>query len=261
MIIAIVILDRIQPQLDNKDPYFLTLGTETVLERVARTVLRGPFAGTIIASDAAFSARAKETLDGFAVQHVEAATPDLIQSALKQADSFRQRWKKAMAAAKARFGDSSTAEKKSSTRKDDKTARKEDWDKHKGDPDVKLRGLARSFDRDGVMLFRANQPLLTIEFQAQLIENFAREGVDKGSAARPFTQAVYEGERGYPMLIDFENVAEVTALPPATDFSKWLLQHLDRVKDVNGDKAQGLQLRSDADYREACLRLKVKPAL
>src|SRR5207253_525852 len=49
MIIAIILADRVLPPIQGISPYLLPLEGETVIERVAATVLRGAFGGTVVA--------------------------------------------------------------------------------------------------------------------------------------------------------------------------------------------------------------------
>lgn len=223
---------------------FLNLEHESVIERVAGTVLRGPFGVTLVATTKLHSEQAKTVLNGFAVQHVEAAPESLLSAALKFAQDYRLRWENAMAAAGKRF---------SAPEHDEEGDEKVDWSKHKGSADVKVRSLARSFERDGVYICQADQPLLNTEVQAHLIERFCTPG--KGEAPqtmRAVTQAVYSGERGFPVILSLEAVTEVAALKPGADLQNWLLDNLNRVQDVKlDDPRAGLRIRSDADYQVA----------
>ena len=264
MIIALILADKVLPLIDALPPFLLPLGNETALERVARVVLRGPFGGTIIASDAGHSKDVQEALTGFAVRHVAlplTARPGSIGAltpALAFAEDFRTRWERAMAAANARFKDepdddsdedSDAARPNGKKSKPGKPDAPQDWVRHSKNADVKVRGLARSFERDGVMLFRAERPLIRPELQAQLVEAFARESSDKRDQARPFAQAVHHGIRAYPVLFDRAIIPELSALPPDTDFDDWLLHQLKRTQDVPVQDAGTLEsLSSEAEY-------------
>ncbi|HYG75323.1 MAG TPA: hypothetical protein VEK08_10005 [Planctomycetota bacterium] len=252
MIVALVILDRLAANLQDKPSYFSELAPgKSVIEQVVSTVVRGPFAGTVVASLVEYFDRAQEHLHGFAIHPLKVANPKAgvhapIIDGLNFADSFRERWEKARAAASARFTDDEDDEDDEeapapiSGRKSNGTHRgakkKADWAKHRDSKDVKLRGLARSFDRNGVILFRGDRPAITVNLQAQIVEAFGREGADKGPKARSFAQAVHNGVRGYPVLMSFEAAREVAALPAATKFDDWLLQNIQRVQDVNTDE-------------------------
>ena len=273
MILALILADKVQPLIDARPPFLLPLHEETALERLVRVVLRGPFGGTIVAADAAFSADVKNALSGFVVQHV--ALPSAAQGtvgalapALKFAEEFRARWERAMAAANARFKDESDDDGDDN---DDDTPAKnpkgpprksqpghahapQDWGRHSKNADVKIRGLARSFERDGVMLFRAERPLLRPELQAQLVEAFARESADKRDQARPFAQAVHQGVRAYPVLLSRAVIPEITALPPSTLFDDWLLNQLKRIQDVQVEDAGVLESLSSAEDYERIKR-------
>lgn len=259
MIIATVVVDQKTPLLQGKPAWLCPLGSETALEHLLRTVVRGPFGVTIVASTPHDSARVKELLSGFAVQHVEApAGTALLSAALKFGRDYRERWQKVMSAAKARFGDEEEGE--SRKHKPARSPDKKGWAGMKGSADVKVRGLARSFDRDGVMIFPADHPAMTLELQAQLVEAFAREASDKGDTARPLAQPVHAGERGYPILADLTAAAEIEALPSSANFDHWLLQQLPRIQDVPVQNAGAVTvLRSEEDRENICKLLKIKP--
>lgn len=278
MIIALILADQTAPLIRNSLPYLLPVGDESVIERVARVVLRGPFGATVIASPASSAKELKSALNGFVVQYatLPIAGPGTMASltaALKFSEEFRARWEKARAAAAQRFnaddddeddeeeeddddeggaapskspGKSRTTSSKSQPASKDTRA---EWSKHSANADVKVRGLARSFERDGVMLFRGESPLLRPELQAQMVESFAREAQQKGPKARPFAQAVHAGARGFPVLIDRAAIAEVMALPPSVVFDDWLLDQLTRVQDVQLQEGAALErIRNEEDY-------------
>jgi|GEM_PF-2504504 len=244
MIIALVL--NAPEQLADALPQpaqLLDLEHESVIERVTRTVLRGPFGVTIVASSPPLAAEIKSELNGYAVQHVEAPGDALLIVALKFAQDFRARWEKAMAAAGKRFAADEKSEGDSELQ--------EDWSKHKSSADVKVRSLARSFERDGVMLFYGDQPLISPEIQAQVIERFCTPRKDETpQTMRPVTQAVYSGERGFPVILNLDAVKDVLALKPGADLEKWLLDNLNRVQDVKIDNpSAGWRIRTDADYQ------------
>lgn len=257
MIIALVILDRTQPFLQNNAPCFAPLGELSVLEKLVSTVLRGPFGGTVVALHPEIAERAQEQLSGFAAHPIViknfAQGPHLAFSeGLAQAAALRQKWEKAMAAAASRF------QSKPGNKSDKDDGNAKGWAEHRGNKDVKIRGLARSFDRDGVMIFRGDHPAMSLDLQAQVVDAFGREGADKGPAARPIAQAVYQGERGYPVLLSLDAAREVAALPPVTDFDAWLLQNIQRVQDVASEHwGATAQLCSEEDYANLCKNLKV----
>ena len=265
MIVAIILADRLEPLIHGQAPYFLPVSGdgdiedeedgETVLERLTRTVLRGPFGGTIVAAAPEHEARIKELLSGFAVQHLKLSPARAhVSEALMFAEAFRARWQKAMAAAAQRFpvieeSDDEEEEAEASP-KGKKAVRRpqakgkpapQEWSKHHKSADVKIRGLARSFERDGVILFRGEQPISRPDLQAQVVEAFGREGAEKAGAARPMAQAVYQSVRGYPVLLSVDAAKEAAALPRATDFDDWLLQQLKRVQDVSVDDPAAIQ--------------------
>jgi CTP:molybdopterin cytidylyltransferase MocA len=280
MLLAIILADNITP-VQGQPSYLLPLGNESVIERTAGTVLCGPFGGVIVASAPQFAPQIRERLQGFAVQQLQLKGLNkgphsaLIES-LNFAEGVRQRWEKAMAAAASRFAASDENEDDSDDSDDDeveedrediqppqpaktsaparhdiKTHGRRDWSPHRKSADIKVRGLARSFDRDGIMIFRGERPGFRPELQAQLAEAFGREGAEKGSAARGFAQAVFEGQRGYPITMTVDAAREVSALPPETLFDDWLLANLRRVQDVNVDDAGALSgIYSDTDYTE-----------
>lgn len=226
MIIALVLINE-----SDAARYFETEDGETTIERVTGTVLRGPFGGTLVAAIPALSAKVKNALQGFAVKHVElpagftahAGPHLLLMEALKAAEAFRARWEKAMAAAAGRF------EKTRGTEAPTKGAGGE-WSKHKQSADVKIRGLARSFERDGVLVLPGDCIEIKKEHLAHMVEAFAREG--QTAAAKPFAQALVAGVRGWPVMLSLEGAREVAALPAGTIFSEWLLKNVERVCDI-----------------------------
>jgi len=256
MIVAIILCDRTPAIRDDKSVYLLPLDGETVIERVTRTVLRGPFGGTVVVSAPALSAQIRQLLAGFAVQHVEAARTEdgphaALREALACAESFRRRWEKAAAAASARFSGADESAR---------PARQSDWARHRQSADVKIRGLARAFECDGVILFRGDRPGLTPELQAQVVDAFGRQAEGPQTPTRPFAQAVHAGRRGYPILMDLAAAREVAALPPATDFDAWLGQRPERVLDVAvSDSAVVAEIASAADFQKFRDELGPKP--
>jgi CTP:molybdopterin cytidylyltransferase MocA len=260
MIISIVIVDQLE--LHGKPACLVELGEETALEHLVRTVLRGPFGVIIVAAPSELSARVKEALDGFAVQHVEGASGQpLLAAALKFGRDYRERWERVMAEARAHFGEDADDDKRAAKAacKPIKGAAKVGWAGFKSSADVKVRGLARSFDRDGVMVFPADHPAISLELQAQMVEAFGREAADKGANAKPLAQAVHAGQRGYPIVIDLPISNEVQALSVSTRFDDWLLSQLPRIQDVSVQDAGAVSvLRSEGDYENICRLLKIK---
>ena len=273
MIIAVILADKLTPLVQNLPPFLLPLNDETSLERVARVVLRGPFGGTVVAAHSKYQAEVRDALSGFAVQHVTlpaAAAPGTVGAlapALKFAEDFRARWERARAAAAARFNDDDDDDEEDD---DDGAAREaktpapapasqrgkkrtgaaaKDWARHSKNADVKVRGLARSFERDGIMLFRAERPLIKPELQAQMVEAFARESAEKKDKARPFAQAVHAGIRAYPILFDRNVIPEISRVAAGTKFDDWLLGQLARTQDVQVQDAGAVEsLDSESDY-------------
>ena len=169
-----------------------------------------------------------------------------LHAALKFSEEIRARWEKAMAAAAQRFNadadDDDEDEDDDDDEEDDeapanssltsrpthsknggrKAEPKAEWSRHSANADVKVRGLARSFERDGVILFRGDSPLIRPELQAQLVESFARAGAAKGPegaalcAGRPPGRARISGAdrpRRHP--------PKLMALPADTVFDDW----------------------------------------
>ena len=144
----------------------------------------------------------------------------------------RQRWQKAMAGAAARFAGAGEGTG--------------DLTRHRRSPDVKIRGLAHSFQRDGVMLFRGDCPLTGPELQAQIIEAF---GTESGPSAHALVRPVYAGKRGYPMLLDLAVSKELATLPPDTNLETWLQRHAERVREVRVDDPAAVEAIENAqDY-------------
>ena len=263
MIIAIVVVDKSDVLLQGKPPYFAALNAETALEHLVRTVLRGPFGVTVVASAPQFANQVKEHLSGFAVQYVASGSGlQLLSAALKFAADYRERWLKVMLAAKARFAgqaDEEDEDVKPSPRPQRKGADRKDWATLKSSADVKVRGLARSFDRDGIIVFPANRPAISLELQAQMVEAFGRESSDKGPNARPIAQVVHAGMRGYPVIMDLAVAKEVEALPVSASFDDWLLQQLSRIQDVPVQDAGAVSvLQTEDDLAEISRLLKLK---
>ena len=230
MIVAIVLADQ---EGAPSDALFAENNDETAIERVTGTVLRGPFGGTLVAAHPTLLKDVQEALTGFAVQYVEISSNSnpsenvhsILITALKASDAFRTRWAKAMAAANGRFEKSGTQNQDAGNPNPSA-----EWSKLKQSADVKIRGLARSFDRDGVLIIPGDAAFIKKEHLAQMVEAFARDG--QQPQAHPFAQAVSNGERSWPVIMSWEGAQEVMKLPPSTDFSKWLLQNLERVCDV-----------------------------
>ncbi|HLX64401.1 MAG TPA: hypothetical protein VKX17_24215 [Planctomycetota bacterium] len=227
MIVAILLADKSDP---DSARYFAANGGATVIERVASTVLRGPFGGTLVAARPEISAKIKDSLQGFALQIVETSgaksgAHSILIEGLKAAEAFRARWEKAMAAAALRFQKSPGKEAGGKS-----GGAPGDWNKHKQSADVKIRGLARSFERDGVLVLPADSVEIGKEQLARMVEAFARDGQE----ARPhaFVQAVIDGARGWPVIMSPDAAREVAALPVETVFAKWLVKDIERVKDV-----------------------------
>ncbi|HEY3320229.1 MAG TPA: hypothetical protein VGP72_07175 [Planctomycetota bacterium] len=233
MIIALLILDRNAFNIQDKS----APEAPPSLEQLISAILRGPFGLTVVGAPPDLLPIAHEHFRGFAVQTIpltaaESRPLGSLQEALTFCGEARGRWEKASAAAAARF--SKQPSKQGSAGPGSAPGSALDPQtraKLHSSPDVKLRGLARSLERDGVMLFHA-EPHMTPELQAQLVEAFGREGAAKGPAARPFTQAVYSGVCGFPVLLSLAGIEQIMALPQQTDFDAWLLQNLERVQDV-----------------------------
>jgi CTP:molybdopterin cytidylyltransferase MocA len=222
MIVAVILADQIS---SGKPVYFQPLDKGTTIERVAQVVLRGAFGGVVVASAPPIHSEMKQALSGFAVQHLQLdPSKGTVQQSLEFADAFRQRWEKAMSSAAERFGGEKSPRAKKGGSKS------ADWSRHRQSPDVKVRGLARSFERDGVMLFRGERSEITPELQARMIEKFGAAA--KSGQPRPIMQPVFQGQRGYPILFDLLIEKEIEALPASTDFDEWLLDQLARIQDV-----------------------------
>jgi len=220
MILALLIANN-----PDESAYLATGEGGAVIETVAATALRGPFGAVMFAARADYADRLDVALEGFALQHVDASTAKpgahgVLIAAIKAAEAFRLRWEKVRAAAAGRFEN-----------KDAGAGKKSDWGKHKQSADVKIRGLARSFDRDGILVIPADAHELKAEHLARVVEAFARDGQD--ATPHSFAQAVSNGERGWPVGMTLDAAKEVSALPPETDFAAWLLKNVQRVKDVN----------------------------
>lgn len=249
MIVAIILCDRADIVIDGKPVYFLPLGEETVLERVVRTVLRGPFGATIVATAPAVAEQARALLSGFAVQQLAldrlSDDPNAgLAQALKFAAQARARWQRAMAGAAARFGGAGKGQ--------------DDFSRHRRSPDVKIRGLAHSFQRDGVILFRGERPLSGPELQAHIVAAF---GTETGPSAHALTRPVCAGQRGYPVLLDAALVNEVAALPPGVNLEAWLQQHAERVREVRVDELAAVESIDNAkDYVRIRQRFEPKSA-
>ena len=240
MIVAIILCNRTEAVSDGKPAYFPPLGEETAIERLIQVVARGPFGGTLVASAAPLAAEMRQTLAGFTVQHVELApaAPGSVAEllpAFRAAEAFRGRWEKAHAAATGRFGG-----------KQPEAEEGPDWKKLRGSADVRVRGLARSFDRDGVMLFRGDQPGLSLDVQAHLSEHFGRDA----SASAAGLRTSYAGQPDYPVVLGLEAVREVLALPPETLLDDWLAEQTARIKAVPvNNPGVTERLLSDSAYR------------
>lgn len=260
MIVALIILDRTEPKLQDKASCLLAFHKGSVLEHMLGTVLRGPFGGTIVALHPDFADAAQEQLSGFAahplvVDSIAQGPHAAMREGLAAAAKLRERWEKAMAAAASRFAPESESPAKISGKKNESVG-KAAFSAHRASKDVKIRGLARSFDRDGVILFSGEYPAMSLELQAQLVEAFGREGADKGASARPYAQAVHQGKRGYPILMSLDAAREVSQLSASTDFDAWLLQRVERIQDVTTDAWGAVApLRTVEDYAELCRRM------
>ena len=196
----------------------------SVLEQTASTLLRGPFGGVLLSAHPLLKKRVRETLNGFALQFVDvpvnAQTPqEILAAGLSAAATFRERWERARAAANARFQKPSSEKEKSGG----------DWAKHKQHADVKIRGLASSFDRDGVLLVPADYAEIRAEEIAASVERFARDG--QAAQAHPFAQGIKDGVRGWPVLATLDGAQELSKMGAST-IQDWLLKHIDRVLDL-----------------------------
>ena len=105
-----------------------------------------------------------------------------------------------------------------------------EWSKHKKSPDVKIRGLARSFERDGVLVCPGDFAEIQKEQLAQMVEGFARDG--QSTSPHPFAEAVSAGLRGWPVMLSLDGAREVAALPAETVLPDWLLKNVERVCDI-----------------------------
>src|SRR5205814_10033602 len=99
MIVAIVLADKSMP---DDGHYFERRGEAAFIERVASTVLRGPFGGTLVASRPESVAKIKDALHGFALQHVDtsraaAGAHGILSEGLIAAEASRSRWEHARA--------------------------------------------------------------------------------------------------------------------------------------------------------------------
>jgi len=258
MIIAIVLAEPLAP-VDGEQPYFLDAGGASVLERAVSRVLRGPFGGTIVATSSDLEADCREALSGFAVQYAVTDDPATVAKAgLLEAAAFRKRWEKAMALASQRFGakpgkktDNSRASQYQNTRaKDDDedgSDERTDWKGLQKNSDVKIRGLARSFDIDGIMLFRGERAGLKLETQALLIDTFTREA--NNGATQPLARIVANGRDAYPVLANLAAAKELENLPLSTRIDTWLASQSEKVLHVNSDDpAVGADLKTAADF-------------
>ncbi len=256
MIVALILCDRTAPVADGQAAYFLPLGEESVIERIAGTVLRGPFGGAIVMAAPVHAVALQEQLQGFAVQHLEARSAGAgphaaLAEALAAAEKFRARWEKAMAAAAARFGgaddvgdEGAPSRRGNAPVKDG--GKKAPWTRHRKSADVKIRGLARSFERDGVIVFRGERPGIGLELQAHLVDAFGREGEARGDAARPFARPVCAGQHGYPLVLSVVGAREVGALPPSTDLEAWLAQRPECMQEIPVDDSGAIESLDDA---------------
>lgn len=229
MIVAIVLADNDEI---GHPSYFETANDETVIERVTATILRGPFGGTLVAAHPSNQEAIREALSGFAVQHIDISsnttgTQSILAAGLKAADAFRTRWEKAMAAATGRFDKSGEKDLRDSAAKLNDSA---EWSKLKKNPDVKIRGLARSFDRDGILVAPADSLEIKKEHLAQMVEVFAREG--QQPHPKSFAQGISGGVRGWPVMMTLDGAREIAALPSGTVLTDWLLKNVERVCDV-----------------------------
>lgn len=247
MIVAIVLAEPVG-DTDGEQPYFLEHAESTVLDQAVSRVLRGPFGGTVIATTSEFQEDFEEILEGFAVKYAIADDASFVAKAgLLEASAFRKRWEKIMAGAAQRFsggGQPGQRGKKGAPKQppqhfdeDGDADEEDDGDDHEGGAsdwktlqksgDVKVRGLARSFDCDGVMLFRGERPALKLETQAALIEAYVRDGAGKN-----FARVSFEGKAGYPVLANLAGLKELEALPLHVKLDNWLEQNAAKVLDV-----------------------------
>ncbi len=259
MIIAIVLAEPLAP-VDGEQPYFLDAGGVSVLERAVSHVLRGPFGGTIVATSSDLEADCRETLAGFAVQYAVTDDPATVAKAgLLEAAAFRKRWEKAMALASQRFGakpgkkpDNSRASQYQNTRaKDDDDEdggdERTDWKGLQKNSDVKIRGLARSFDVDGIMLFRGERAGLKLETQALLIDTYTREA--NSGATQSLARIVANGRDAYPVLANLAAAKELENLPLSTSIDSWLGSQTEKILRVNSDDpAVSADLKTAADF-------------
>lgn len=257
MIIAIVLAEPLKP-IDGEQPYFLDAGGASVLERAVSRVLRGPFGGTIVATSSDLEESCREALSGFAVQYAVTDDPATVAKAgLLEAAAFRKRWEKAMAAAAQRFGakagknapQSRTRELHNDPVKDDDEGGDEstDWKDLQKNADVKIRGLARSFECDGIMLFRGERAGLKLETQALLVDTFTRDSQQGGT--KSLARIVANGSDAYPILANLSAARELENLPLSVRIDTWLAGQTDKLLRVNSDDpAVNAELKTAADY-------------
>jgi hypothetical protein len=258
MIVAIVLAEPV-PTADGEQPYFNEHAESTVLDQAVSRVLRGPFGGTVVATTSEFQEDFEEILEGFAVKYAITDDPAFVAKAgLLEASAFRKRWEKIMAGAAQRFGPAGKPSPKKGPQKSQRHDEDEndafddedldgdeqedgdepdddanteggasDWKTLSKSGDVKVRGLARSFDCDGVMLFRGDRPSLKLETQATLIDTFVREGAGKN-----FARVSFEGQPGYPVLANLAGLKELEALPLHIKLDDWLTQKAEKILAV-----------------------------
>lgn len=235
MIIAIILCET----ADGGEACFAAQGEETVIEQLAGSVMRGPFGGTLVACPPASMPRMRETLAGFAIQFAELSGPKgSIGPALRAGEALRARWEQAHAAAVSRFRAEEPQQRPSPNRRGKDPASSApgpDWAQLRQSPDLKIRSLARSFDRNGVMLFRGGQTGVTPELIARLAEHFGKEA--PGPQAHAVFRAACGDQPGNPVILSAEAAAELLALPAETAFDAWLAGQSARTKLIAaGDK-------------------------
>lgn len=257
MIIAIVLADPLKP-IDGEQPYFLDAGGASVLERAVSRVLRGPFGGTIVATSSDLEASCRDALSGFAVQYAITDDPATVAKAgLLEASAFRKRWEKAMAAAAQRFGakagknapQNRTRDLKNDSDEEEDEGGEEttDWKGLQKNADVKIRGLARSFECDGIMLFRGERAGLKLETQALLVDTFTRDSQQGGT--KSLARIVSNGKDAFPILANLSAAKELENLPLSTPIEAWLAGQTDKLLRVNSDDpAVSAELNTEDDY-------------
>jgi CTP:molybdopterin cytidylyltransferase MocA len=258
MIVAIVVVDPLPAVKDAENPggvqpYFLKSGGQSVLEHAVSRVLRGPFGGTIVAVAEELEEPCREALDGFAVQFASADDARAVEKAgLLEAAAFRQRWEKARSLAAARFGGAggNPRERRKGRSGGDDDGESDDWKRHADAEDVKVRGLAQSFECNGVMLFRGERAGLKLETQAALIDAYSKAAREKPGF--DFARVIHDGAFAYPLFATVKGARELEGLGLDVPVEAYLTRHAGRVLQAPcADPAPFRALKSAADFTRA----------